>query len=67
MPAFSAASIIARPMRSLTLDSGLKNSSFTQHRGPARRNDAVQPDQRRVEGGFDDVGVGAVVGHRACS
>ena len=29
MPSFSAASIIARPMRSLTLLSGLKNSSFT--------------------------------------
>ena len=29
MPAFSAASIIARPMRSLTLENGLKNSSFS--------------------------------------
>ena len=28
MPDFSAASIIARPMRSFTLESGLKNSSF---------------------------------------
>ena len=29
MPSFSAASIIARPMRSLTLANGLKNSSFS--------------------------------------
>ncbi len=29
MPAFSAVSIMDRPMRSLTLLKGLKNSSFT--------------------------------------
>ena len=30
VPAFSAVSIIARPMRSFTLESGLKNSSFNR-------------------------------------
>ncbi len=30
LPCFSSASIIATPMRSLTLDSGLKNSSFSR-------------------------------------
>ena len=41
-PALSPASIIARPMRSFTLESGLKNSHFTwivePLSGPVRRS-----------------------------
>ena len=58
VPAFSAASIIERPIRSFTLEHGLKNSSFKQHSCPARGDYAAQPHQRRVVGRLDDVGKG---------
>ena len=35
---------------------GIEELEFQQHRGPARRDDAVQPHQRRVVRGFNDVG-----------
>ena len=55
IPAFSAASIIARPMRSLTLEYGLKNSSFKSTVACSGGNHAVEFDQRRIERGLDDV------------
>ena len=47
LPAFSAASIMPSPMRSLTLPAGLKNSSLASTVACAL-GDVVQPHQRRV-------------------
>ena len=68
LPAFSAASIIATPMRSLTDHSGLKFSSLATTVAFAVADDAAQPDQRRVADGLRDVVVdvpaeGGVGGH----
>ena len=47
-PACSAASIMATPMRSLTLLAGLKNSSFATTAAAAPSVTRLQPDQWRV-------------------
>ena len=54
-PAFSAASIIATPMRSLTDQSGLKFSSLATTRRPRIADDAPQADERRVADRLGDV------------
>ena len=66
-PAFSAASIMATPMRSLTDQSGLKFSSLASDGGLGVADDAAQADQRRVADALGDVVVNATakggVGH----
>ena len=59
LPSRSAASIIARPMRSLTLHSGFKFSSLAGDRGHAALGDAAQLHQRRVADALGDVVVDA--------
>jgi hypothetical protein len=56
-PDFSASSIIATPMRSLTLESGLKNSSLssTSATAPCFLAVRLQPHERCVADGFSDV------------
>ena len=54
-PALSAASIIARPMRSLTEESGLKNSHLpSDRRGRRPRPRAVQAHERRRADRLED-------------
>ena len=55
MPCFSASSIIAMPMRSLTLPSGLKNSHLSAIVALRPCGDLVESDQRRATDCFDDV------------
>jgi hypothetical protein len=59
-PARSAASIMATPMRSLTLPRGLKNSSF----GAAGLGRALEPHEGSVADRLGDVVVDA--GHDQC-
>ncbi len=46
---------MARPIRSLTLPSGLKYSHLTNIRAQARRHNAFETDQRRVANGTEHV------------
>ena len=55
MPSRSAASIIARPMRSLTLASGFWLSSFATTCGVDAARHAVEPHERRVADQLGDV------------
>ncbi len=59
-PSFSAASIIAAPIRSFTLPSGLKNSPFTAIVRGRTVRDAVELDERRPADAANDV---LVIGH----
>ena len=54
-PSRSAASIIARAMRSLTLHSGFMFSILPSHRGDAAGGHPPQPHQRRVADALGDV------------
>ena len=56
LPCFSSASIMATPMRSLTLASGLKNSSFKRMSAltPGLFGQARHAHQRRVADRFGD-------------
>ena len=57
LPSRSSASIIATPMRSLTLAIGLKNSSFARRLAltPSRRRAVVEAHDRRVADRLRDV------------
>ena len=59
MPRFSASSIMAMPMRSFTLPSGLKNSHLSRMVRLQAGGDFVEPDQGSVADGFDDVVIDA--------
>ena len=54
-PRFSASSIIATPIRSLTLESGLNNSSFAKTVAFRPCRNSVQLHQRRVADGLGDI------------
>ena len=54
-PSFSAASIIARQMRSLTDDIGLNDSSFAQTVASFGPGKPVQPDDRRIADQFENI------------